>query len=93
VLEPAHRLAHQFRRAAQIPLRIGDMHMAKVGEAIVAYLEDGRPRCTNRRLFVRDDAPIRGFLGPSAIGCIVTRAIRALASNRPPMGHTNSVMD
>ena len=31
VLEPAHRLAHQLRRAAQIPLRIGDVHMAEVG--------------------------------------------------------------
>ena len=31
MLEPAHRLAHQLRRATQVPLRIGDVDMAEVG--------------------------------------------------------------
>ena len=31
MFEPAHRLLHQFRRAAQIPLRIGDVNMAEIG--------------------------------------------------------------
>ena len=29
--EPTHRLTHQLRRTAQIPLRVGDVHMAEVG--------------------------------------------------------------
>jgi len=67
-------------RPTQLPL------LAEVGEAIVAYLRDGRPRCTNRRLFLRDDAPIRGFMGPSAIDCAVRRAIRRAGINTPTKG-------
>src|SRR5262245_13252741 len=31
MLKPAHCLAHQLRRTAQIPVRVGDVHMAEVG--------------------------------------------------------------
>ena len=31
LLQSAHRFAHQFGRAAQVPLGIGDVHVAKVG--------------------------------------------------------------
>ncbi len=46
-----------------------------VGEAIVAYLERGRPRCDQRRLFLRAVAPI-GPLGRGAISSIVRHACR-----------------
>jgi site-specific recombinase XerD len=67
-------------RQTQLPL------LTEVGEAIVAYLHDGRPRCTSRRLFLTDDAPIRGFMGPSAIDCIVRRAINRAGINTPTKG-------
>jgi len=67
-------------RQTQLPL------LTEVGEAIVAYLHDGRPRCTSRRLFLRDDAPIRGFMGPSAIDCIVRRAINRAGISTPTKG-------
>ena len=44
---------------------------ADVGAAIVAYLRHGRPHNTSRRVFLRARAPIRGFLGQSAIGSLV----------------------
>jgi site-specific recombinase XerC len=52
-------------RLVQLPLP------KDVGEAIAAYLQHGRPRRTSRRVFLRAKAPIRGFLGPSAVGTIV----------------------
>ncbi|MFQ5799294.1 MAG: site-specific integrase [Bacteroidota bacterium] len=44
-----------------------------VGEALVNYLH-GRPHCSTRRVFVRMKAPLRGFLGSSAIYSLVRRA-------------------
>lgn len=44
-----------------------------VGEALVNYLHE-RPHCSTRRLFVRMKAPLRGFLGSSAIYSLVQRA-------------------
>ena len=40
---------------AQMPLS------AEVGHAIAVYLRKGRPRCTSRRLFIREHAPRVGF--------------------------------
>ena len=59
---------------------------ADVGEAVVAYLQDARPRSTNRRVFLRDKAPIRGFLGSSAVGSIVRRAIERAGVSPPTHG-------
>ena len=47
---------------------------ADVGAAIAAYLRDGRPRSTSRRVFLRSKAPIRGFLSSCAIGSIIRHA-------------------
>ena len=55
----------------------------EVGEALVAYLRDGRPRCPTRRVFVRIRAPHVGFAGPAATGDIVRRAL-ARAGIDPP---------
>lgn len=59
---------------------------AEVGEAIVAYLEHGRPRSTSRRLFLQAKAPIRGFLGPSAISSIVRHALARAGIDAPTKG-------
>ncbi len=59
---------------------------ADVGEAIVAYLQHGRPRSTSRRVFLRGKAPIRGFLGPSAIASIVQHAIKRTGIDAPTKG-------
>jgi integrase len=47
-----------------------------VGEAIAAYLQQDRPRCTTRRVFIRSKAPRRGFAHPSSISTIVCRALK-----------------
>ena len=54
-----------------------------VGEAVVAYLRDGRPRCSTRRLFVRMQAPHRGFTCSSAVRDVVRRSM-ARAGIDPP---------
>lgn len=56
-------------RIDQLPLPVD------VGEAIVAYLRDGRPATTDRAVFVRAVAPFTA-LGPSSISCIVGRVAR-----------------
>ena len=55
----------------------------EVGEALVAYLRDGRPPCPTRRVFVRIHAPHVGFAGPIAITNVVHRAL-ARAGIDPP---------
>ncbi|MER8583512.1 tyrosine-type recombinase/integrase [Mesorhizobium sp. M1423] len=47
-----------------------------VGEAIADYLRKSRPRNASRRVFLRDKAPIRGFKGPSGLGCVVRRSLK-----------------
>ena len=57
-----------------------------VGKAIVEYLQHGRPRSTSRRLFLRSKAPIRGFLGQSAIGSLVRHALQRAGIQAPTTG-------
>jgi integrase/recombinase XerD len=58
----------------------------EVGEALAAYLQDGRPRGTSRRVFLRAQAPIRAFLDHRAIGLIVRRALRRAGIQAPTSG-------
>ncbi len=58
------------QRVARLPLP------ADVGTALVEYLRQDRPACSTRRVFVRTRAPRRGFISPSAICCIVRRALK-----------------
>jgi len=67
-------------RLVQLPLP------KDVGEAIAAYLRHGRPRSASRRVFLRAKAPIRGFLGPSAVGTIVRHALLRAGINAPTTG-------
>jgi site-specific recombinase XerD len=59
---------------------------ADVGAAIVAYLRHGRPHNTSRRVFLRARAPIRGFLGQSAIGSVVRHALGRAGVDAPTKG-------
>lgn len=49
---------------------------ADVGAALARYLCDVRPPCTTRRVFVRMQAPQQGLAGPTAVCCIVRRALK-----------------
>lgn len=57
-------------RSAQLPLP------NDVGRALAAYLERDRPRCTTRRLFIRQNAPHDGFANSIAISTLVMRYLR-----------------
>jgi site-specific recombinase XerD len=48
---------------------------SEVGEAIVDYLQDGRPASHDRALFLRGIAPIKGLGGEVTIGTIVNTAL------------------
>lgn len=54
-----------------------------VGEALAAYLQDGRPPCESRRVFIRLLAPHHGLRSPSSISNVVRRAL-ARAELDPP---------
>jgi len=49
---------------------------ADVGAALASYLCEVRPACEPRRVFIRMLAPQQGLAGPTAISCIVRRALR-----------------
>lgn len=57
-----------------------------VGEALATYLRSGRPRCSSRRVFVRDRAPLTGFANSIAISTIVMRALKKAGVNSARKG-------
>lgn len=57
-----------------------------VGDAIVSYLRHGRPRTAGRRVFLRATAPVRGFLGPSAVSTVVRHALLRAGAEAPTAG-------
>lgn len=59
---------------------------ADVGEAIADYLRKWRPCNASRRVFLRDKAPIRGFEGPSGLGCVIRRSLRRAGIDSPTTG-------
>jgi integrase/recombinase XerD len=68
-------------RVAQLPIP------AEVGEAITAYLQDGRPReAAQRRLFIRIRAPLVGFKGQGSVGAVVKHALQRARVNSPRQG-------
>ncbi|MGH8428633.1 MAG: tyrosine-type recombinase/integrase, partial [Gammaproteobacteria bacterium] len=59
----------------------------EVGTAIAAYLRKGRPATSDRHVFLRSQAPIRGLLaGSDAVGSIVRRALRRARVDSPHRG-------
>ena len=56
-------------RRNTIPLPI------EVGRATAAYLRNGRAVSSSRRVFLRAKAPVRAFLGTSAVGSVVRHSL------------------
>jgi site-specific recombinase XerD len=73
------RLPGKGGREAELPLPVD------VGEAITGYLQNGRPRCASRRLFIRERAPRVG-LASGAISNLVKRALVRAAVHAPRQG-------
>ena len=67
-------------RRSQLPLP------KDVGDAIVAYLQHGRPRSLCRRVFLRAKAPVRGFLGASGVSTVVRHAVVRAGVEAPTRG-------
>ena len=59
---------------------------ADVGSAIATYLQHGRPRSSSRSVFLRTQAPIRGFRGPVAIASLVRHNLVRAGIQAPTMG-------
>jgi integrase/recombinase XerD len=58
-----------------------------VGEAIAAYLRQGRPASADRHLFLRSRAPYRGLLhGSDGIGSLVRNALERAGVDAPHKG-------
>ena len=62
-------LSAKGRQQARMPIP------PDVGAAVVAYLRDGRPTSSSRRLFLRTPAPHTGFTSGSAITMIAKAAL------------------
>lgn len=58
----------------------------EVGEAIATYLKIGRPISTNRKLFLRAKAPIRGFKSQVAVLSVVRHALIRAGIDSPSKG-------
>jgi integrase/recombinase XerD len=67
-------------RASQLPLPVA------VGEALAAYLQDGRPRGASRCVFLRGRAPVVSFKGSPAIDSIVKHALAHAGIDAPRKG-------
>lgn len=60
---------------------------ADVGTAIAEYLQNGRPICEDRHLFLRSMAPVRGLLdGSDGVGSIVRYALARAKVDAPRRG-------
>jgi len=68
------------RRPTRLPLT------QEVGEAIVTYLQEARPKTTVDALFVTCRAPFRRFSSHSAVSVIVDKAIKRAGVERPCRG-------
>ena len=60
--------------------------LPEVGQAIAAYLQEGRAHSTSRRVFLRAKAPLGGFRGASGIGSIVRHSLQRAGVQAPTHG-------
>jgi site-specific recombinase XerD len=74
------RVSGKGRSEARVPLT------QEVGDAILAYLEYGRPRVTDPHLFLRDVAPIGPWATSQRVSLLVRRAIRRSGVVAPSYG-------
>jgi len=72
------RIRGPAQRVDRLPLP------ADVGAALVDYLRHGRPACASRNVFIQIHAPRRALRGPSAVSCIVRRALDLAPVFRTP---------
>ena len=68
------------RRDTRLPLS------QEVGQALVMYLQESRPRTDVEAFFVRSRAPFRAFRSHAAVSVIVGRAFARAAVTRPSRG-------
>lgn len=66
------------------PTRLPLTH--EVGQAIVAYLQEGRPRTSTDALFVTCRAPFRAFASSSSVSQVVVEELRRAGVARPGRG-------
>jgi site-specific recombinase XerD len=59
---------------------------ADVGESLASYLQQGRPRCASRRVFIRQCPPRVGFANSVSICTIVKDALARAGVNSPRKG-------
>jgi site-specific recombinase XerD len=74
------RVAGKGRREARLPLT------QEVGDAILAYLEHGRPKVSAEHLFLRELAPIRAWSTSDKVTAIAAKAIRSAGVIAPSYG-------
>lgn len=74
------RIRGPAQRVDRLPLP------SDVGAALVGYLRHWRPTCCARNVFIQIKAPRRALRGPSAIGCIVRRALQRAGIDSPTKG-------
>ena len=75
--EASIRIHGPAQRCDRLPLP------ADVGAALVDYLRNARPPCPARNVFLRAKAPRRPLSGPSAVSCVVSRALRRADIDAP----------
>jgi len=68
------------RQEARLPLS------QEVGQAIVDYVQHGRPRTKLELVFLRSRAPLRALDSHGAVSGIVARALQRAGINRPSRG-------
>lgn len=71
-------------KGADKPSRLPLPH--DVGQAVAAYLQKARPRCSSRRVFIRIRPPYEGLNHASSISTMVGRALLAAGLNPPVKG-------
>ncbi|WP_205507684.1 site-specific integrase [Myxococcus vastator] len=72
------RVHGKGRREVRLPLP------QDVGDAVLAYLERGRPRSSSERLFLTVNAPTRPFASSATISDIVRVALNRAGIQNPP---------
>jgi site-specific recombinase XerD len=78
--EAAIHVSGKGRRQTLLPLT------QEIGDAIVTYIQDGRPQTAADTLFIRMYAPFRALAGHAAISIIVAQAMRRAGVTCPSRG-------
>ena len=78
--EATIQVSGKGRRQTLLPLT------QEIGDAILTYIQDGRPRTAAETLFIRSYAPFRALADHSAISMIVAQAMRRAGVTCPSRG-------